>query len=165
MSHCDWLEKICEGYVIEAYNSTTKKRADHISLSTYSDARLESALAEMRGIQPPASSATTPASTASQSGKKRSRLDVDDCGVLSAAALRVPHPYIDASEAKEKGMLEQSAKNYCAFTQCPIAGANKRQKVSEISDQAGRARSAGFCMRCRCGFHPSCYSRAHGLLK
>lgn len=56
MSHFDFLQKIAEGFVIEAYNST-KNREDEISLESYSLKQIERAMAEMRGLEQPSSKA------------------------------------------------------------------------------------------------------------
>ena len=57
MSHFDFLEKIAEGFVIEAYNSTKKKAEQHIKLDAYNLERLERAIAEMRGDAAPSGQA------------------------------------------------------------------------------------------------------------
>ena len=44
MSHLDFMEKIAEGFVIEAYNSKKRKAEDHIDLRAYDLGRLERAM-------------------------------------------------------------------------------------------------------------------------
>ena len=62
MSHLRFLEMIAEGFVIEAYNST--KSTGHMSLAAYDLPRLERALSEMRGEEPPSEGARGAAATA-----------------------------------------------------------------------------------------------------
>ena len=57
MSHLDFLEKIAEGFVIEAYNSTKRKDNDRMCLDAYSLQQLERACAEMRGEEAPSTQA------------------------------------------------------------------------------------------------------------
>lgn len=64
MSHFDFLEKIAEGFVIEAYNSTKKKAEHHIKLDAYNLERLERAMAEMRGDAAPSGQARGEGSSA-----------------------------------------------------------------------------------------------------
>ena len=67
MSHLDFLEKIAEGFVIEAYNSTKSHDSDRISLRAYNLDTLEQALSEMRGDAAP-SAGGQGASAEAQSG-------------------------------------------------------------------------------------------------
>ena len=87
ISHLDFLEKIAEGFVIEAYNSMKdqKKPDTHMRLEAYSLQQLERACAEMRGKEAPSSQAQgergQPGSSASASGMKggkavKRRIDV-----------------------------------------------------------------------------------------
>ena len=57
MEHFDFLEKIAEGFVIEAYNSKKKNASDQIDLYAYNLQIIERALAELRGEEPPSSGA------------------------------------------------------------------------------------------------------------
>ena len=80
MSHIDFLEKIAEGFVIEAYNSTKNADADRISLRSYNLDMLEQAINEMRGEAAPspgAQGATAAAQSGSAGGKAvKRRLEV-----------------------------------------------------------------------------------------
>ena len=58
MSHFDFIEKIAEGFVIEAYNSTKTEVGNKINLHAYTDKQLQRALEEMRGAEPPSKAAT-----------------------------------------------------------------------------------------------------------
>ena len=68
ISHLDFLEKIAEGYVIEAYNSTKSNDADRISLRAYNLDMLEQALSEMRGDAAPTEGAQGAAAAAQLGG-------------------------------------------------------------------------------------------------
>ena len=58
MSHLQFLEKIAEGFTIEAYNSTKKEDDQKISLNAYDLQTIERAIDEMRGRAPPSKAAT-----------------------------------------------------------------------------------------------------------
>ena len=76
MSHLDFLEKIAEGFVVEAYNSTKRDDSDRISLRSYNLDMLEQALSEMRGDAAPspgAQGASAAAQTGSAGGKAAKR--------------------------------------------------------------------------------------------
>lgn len=81
MSHLDFLEKIAEGFTIEAYNSTKSRDDMKISLHTYDLATLERAIDEMRGRAPPSKGAQgreaftggTPATSGAAGGKTAKR--------------------------------------------------------------------------------------------
>eukprot|EP00966_Prymnesium_polylepis_P323290 7379498-Prymnesium_polylepis.2 len=66
MSHLDFLEKIAEGFVIEAYNSTKEKgynskpEQKQMKLDAYDLSMLERALEEMRGTAAPSDGAHGP---------------------------------------------------------------------------------------------------------
>ena len=62
MTHLDFLEKIAEGFVIEAYNST--KSSGHINLDAYDLSTIERALSEMRGEEGPSEGARGAAAAA-----------------------------------------------------------------------------------------------------
>ena len=64
MPHFDFLEKIAEGFVIEAYNSTKSKEESKIKLDAYNLDRIERALAELRGEAAPSSAAQGERATA-----------------------------------------------------------------------------------------------------
>ena len=68
MTHLDFMEKIAEGFVIEAYNSTKSRNPDKISLQAYDLGMLERAMSEMRGAAPPSAGAQGAAASAGQSG-------------------------------------------------------------------------------------------------
>ena len=70
ISHLDFMEKIAEGFVIEAYNSTKSRDVDRISLASYNLQMLEQALAEMRGEAPPSTRAQGGVASAAQSGSE-----------------------------------------------------------------------------------------------
>ena len=87
MSHLDFMEKIAEGYVIEAYNSTKREARDHISLKAYDLQILERAISEMRGWSAASTGATggspQPPSGGSAGGKAPKRkLEVCACETL-----------------------------------------------------------------------------------
>ena len=80
MSHLDFLERIAEGFVIEAYNSTKARADQKISLSAYDLATLDRAISEMRGRAPPSAGAQgreafegTPATFGAAGGKAAKR--------------------------------------------------------------------------------------------
>ena len=80
MTHLQFLEKIAEGFTIEAYNSTKKKDDQKISLNLYDLQTLERAIDEMRGRAPPSKAATgreanagTPATSGAAGGKAAKR--------------------------------------------------------------------------------------------
>ena len=73
MSHLDFLEKIAEGFVVEAYNSTKTRDGDKLGLDSYNLDRLEQALREMRGEAPPSSKAMGSQAGASKGGSAAKR--------------------------------------------------------------------------------------------
>ena len=70
MTHLLFMEKIAEGLVIEAYNSTKSAEIDHISLSAYDLPRLERAISEMRGHAPPTQGARGAAQAATPGAQR-----------------------------------------------------------------------------------------------
>lgn len=79
MPHLDFLEKIAEGFVVEAYNSTKERACDHMHLDAYDLSRIERALAEMKGDAPPSSGAqgTPSPSTSALTGKKCNMIEAE----------------------------------------------------------------------------------------
>jgi len=142
MSHFNFLEKIAEGFVIEACE-------------------------EMRGLQPPSNAATggETANTrttgpARGGGTTKRKLKLENDGTLPDDALNTEekHVLLDLQDAIDRG-LPVTKKNYCMYKFCPHAAANKAQKSGEYIDagqtQAGRSRSAMYCThpKCKCGYH------------
>eukprot|EP00966_Prymnesium_polylepis_P304103 7025689-Prymnesium_polylepis.1 len=177
MSHFSFLEKIAEGFVIEAYNSTRRNARDQLSLESYDLERIERACAEMRGLQPPSHAATGGETAACRTtaaarggGATKRKLSLEDDGTLPDAALTTEekHVLLDMQDAIDRG-LPVTKKNFCMYKFCPHAAANKRTKSGEYKDagqtQAGRSRSTTFCAhpKCKCGYHATCYSKAHKL--
>ena len=109
MSHLDFMEKIAEGFVIEAYNSTKPDASNGISLRSYNLDTLEQAMSEMRGVAPPsagAQGAATAAQTGSAGGKAvKRKLDVCGSNARSAAPLLTG----DASRARRPSWKKTDA--------------------------------------------------------
>ena len=180
MPHFDFLEMIAEGFVVEAYNSKKKREQDRIDLYAYDLDRIEQALRELRGEAAPSSAArgapqagqSNSASSASAKGGKatKRKLATEADGTLPEATLKSaePHGYIDKADAVCQNFISAKAKNYCMYKYCPHAAANKKKKcgVGMKYEQEGPSRAPGFCIHpnCKCGYHVTCYSRAHGLL-
>jgi len=90
MTHLDFLEKIAEGFVVEAYNSRKDSEEDFLLLDAYDLDRLEQALDELRGDAPPSSRASgLERDKVTPSKKKRKTQEV--CAP-SLAARRPPQP-------------------------------------------------------------------------
>jgi hypothetical protein len=179
MPHLDFLEKIAEGFVIEAYNSTKSRAVDHMHLDAYNLSQIERALAEMRGDEPPSAGAqgqSSPATTATV-GKKRNvhEAEVDQDGRLAEHELQgpVPHTLIDAEDAVLLGFMSESYRAnglYCtAGPLCRFARRNKTTKCGEGSarEQSARSKCSSYCMhpRCRRGFHASCHAVVHRIIE
>jgi hypothetical protein len=182
ISHFEFLEKIAEGFVIEAYNSTKKRADDHMSLYAYDLGRIERALAELRGEEPPSSAAQgvaggAAAASAKATGMKggkgvKRRIETEADGTLPMASLESEkkHVLIEKDDAVQQGYIVAKDKNFCKYKFCKWAEKNKPGKCGEKGaghEQAGRARAPLFCThpQCKCGYHGTCYSLAHGLLE
>ena len=178
LPHLDFLEKIAEGFVIEAYNSTKDSVADMMSLRAYNLQLIERALQEMKGEAPASTGATgqtradggTPATAVA--GRKRSiQATIESDGRLAEHELQgdVEHALIDASIAVQHGIITEEYRNqslYCTFKFCPWAAGNKKHKCGEKGagrQQNGRSRTQLVCMhpRCACGWHATCWSYTH----
>ena len=185
MTHLIFLEKIAEGFVIEAYNSTKKKDSDKMALDSYDLTRLERALAELRGDEAPSSGASgaggrgtpgsatpgsakgsaTPGSSGRAGGqgvKRKLKAEVLDDGALAEHQLvgEEKHALIDGKDAVDRGFITESYRTksmFCAYKFCKIAAENKDTKCGEASArvQAGRAKASTYCM------HPDCRRGYH----
>jgi len=182
MPHLDFLEKIAEGFVIEAYNSMKGRDEDKMSLGAYNLTRIERAIAEMRGEAPPSSGArgdagATGATPGTIIGEKRERscleYEVEQDGRIAPHELETEekHVYIEANDALERGLISDSYRkhsNFCAYKHCPHAKQNNEKPCGEKSKnkQAPRAKAPGFCMHPRCvrGFHGTCHAIFHRQL-
>jgi hypothetical protein len=183
MSHLSFLEKIAEGFVIEAYNSTKTRDAHQMSLDSYDLDRLERALAELRGEEKPTDGATgrspdvaaTPGTSGARGGKGvKRRIETDDDGRLPQHVLDTEecHPCIDGENAVRLGFITEKyrkASLYCANPFCPWAEKNKETKCGEKSKnvQAPRSKCGFFCPHpaCKKGYHPWCHSVMHRLIE
>ena len=180
MPHLDFLEKIAEGFVVEAYNSTKSHDRDKLSLTAYNLPRLERALKEMRGEEAPSSQAqgaspTTAGAAGGKSAKRRLEADVGTDGRLTEQELEgEKHPLIDGHDAVAMGLIEEKYRKEslcCSYKFCKHAAANKDKKSGQnIKDgmtQKGRSKCQGFCAHPRCmkGFHQTCHAIAHRLIE
>ena len=80
------------------------------------------------------------------------------------------HVLIEKEDAIQMGLLDTIDKNYCKYKFCKHAEKNKKQKCREKgagNTQAGRSRATCFCTHpsCMCGYHPTCYAFAHGVMQ
>lgn len=182
MTHLDFLEKIAEGFVIEAYNSAKARDAQKMKLDAYDLQMIERALSEMRGDAEPSDgaqgNAATPQTAPTQS-KKRNMMEaeVDKDGRLLQHELQgdAPlngHALIDAATAIDLGLITSSHAEkslYCSYKFCYKAAKNKAQKCGEgcQNEQKARALCKSICKhpRCKRGFHPTCWSKAHRLIE
>jgi len=158
MPHLDFLEAIAEGFVIEAYNSTKKHQAQHMSLYDYDLPRLERALEELRGDKPPSHAATG----------ARPR----DVGIAPESKLdsQEKHPLISGEDAVRLNLISEGYRKtsmYCAYKHCPIAAKNAESKCGTASKnvEAPRAKCQCYCPHpaCKRAYHPWCYSVVHRL--
>lgn len=173
MAHLEFLEKIAEGFVIEAYNSTKDAASNMMSLNSYDLTRIERALAEMRGEQPPSKGAMGMAAPSTVVGVKRKIAAVVQAdGRLAAHELDgdEKHALIDACDAVQLGLITDGHRKnslFCAYKFCYWAAQNKKQRCGEncSREQEGRAKCQLFCKHPRCmrGYHASCWSISHGL--
>ena len=172
MEHLDFMEKIAEGFVVEAYNSTKKDDSEKMSLSAYDLSMLERALAEMRGLEPPSAGARGAAGASGKAPKdkgtkRRLELETDCEGLLLPAELKGPeeHVLVDGQDAVDWGIID--ADYFCAYDFCPIAARNKAKKsgsaIKKGQKQKGRARAGAICKhpKCKRFFHATCWAVAH----
>ena len=79
-----------------------------------------------------------------------------------------PHALVEAKLAKEM-KFDVTCNNYCSYKFCPYAADNKAQPCGQGQKQrqAGRSKAQCFCIHPKClkGYHPSCWSKAHGFLQ
>ncbi|KAL1495816.1 hypothetical protein AB1Y20_016676 [Prymnesium parvum] len=184
MPHLDFLEAIAEGFVIEAYNSTKKHQAQHMSLYDYDLPRLERALEELRGDKPPSHAATgarprdvgiapvTPTTTHTVSKGVKRRIEADEDGRLPESKLdsQEKHPLISGEDAVRLNLISEGYRKtsmYCAYKHCPIAAKNAESKCGTASKnvEAPRAKCQCYCPHpaCKRAYHPWCYSVVHRL--
>ena len=173
MPHLDFLERIAEGFVIEAYNSTKDAASQMMSLRAYDLQRIERALAEMRGELPPSAGARGEGAPASVVGVKRKIAAVVQAnGQLAEHELDgdEKHALIDGCDAVSLGLINENYRKngmFCSYKFCYWAAQNKKQRCGEgmAREQEGRAKCQLFCKhpRCKRGYHASCWSIAHGL--
>ena len=177
MEHLDFMEKIAEGFVVEAYNSTKKDDSEKMSLSAYDLSMLERALAEMRGLEPPSAGARGAAGASGKAPKdkgtkRRLELETDCEGLLLPAELKGPeeHVLVDGQDAVDWGIIDADyfrESNFCAYDFCPIAARNKAKKsgsaIKKGQKQKGRARAGAICKhpKCKRFFHATCWAVAH----
>ena len=178
MSHFDFLEKIAEGFVIEAYNSTKGRVVDHMQLDSYDLSRIERALREMKGEEAPSSGARGHhASPATVSGKKRNmrEAELEHDGRLAEHELNTTekHALLDAEDAVLLGLITEEYRANSLFCGagklCRFATRNKEKKCGEQckGTQEARAKCSNFCAhpKCKRGYHASCYSVMHRLVE
>ena len=191
MEHLEFLEKIAEGFVIEAYNSTTEKgygtkpAAKQMNLYSYDLPQLERALDEMRGKAPPsdgARQATTPQTNAGKGGsaaKRKFDVYVEDDGRIAAKDLcwdcddetNPPHALVNGKDAVRMGLITETyrASMFCSYRFCPIAAENAKKKCGEgcKREQAPRAKAPAFCIhpKCKRAFHEKCWCIMHRLME
>ena len=181
MAHLDFLEKIAEGFVIEAYNSSKTRDAAKMKLDAYNLQMIERALSEMKGDAEPSDgalgNAATP-QTAQAEGKKRNMIEAD-MGAdgrlleheLQGDAPLNGHALVCAEVAVNLNLITRAYAEkslYCSYKFCYKAAKNKAQKCGKgcQNEQKGRALCKSICKhpRCKRGFHPTCWSKAHRLL-
>ena len=113
MTHLDFMEKIAEGFVIEAYNSTKAAECDCISFRAYNLQMLERAIAEMRGAAPPSSGAIPTPRTATQNGMAGGKAQKRKFEVCEQTCLLGPfdlvHVSIAAARARRSTLTRTGA--------------------------------------------------------
>ena len=84
------------------------------------------------------------------------------------------HAPISADDAVARGLITETYRKdslTCRYKFCPVVAQNKKKKkkcgVGAEGEQAGRSKCSMLCMhaKCRCGFHPTCFSIVHRLME
>lgn len=183
MDHLNFLEKIAEGFVVEAYNGMKSREVDKIGLHAYDLPRLERAIEEMRGNEAPSARALgkSPQTYGAKGGKVAKRkleadLEADGrlkCHEIDWSEDAEKHALIDGADAVKRGLITEARRKdslFCSYKFCKIAAENHAQKsgmhIQGGQMQAPRAKCQAFCIHPKCmrGFHPTCWCIAHRLI-